>query len=215
MVCLLGWSFVLACLDGVGYPVGCWCWLFCVAGLVGVGCAVGLLWLLGWLFWVALLVCGLLGQDAVCFCLLLCLWVSAFQLPPRPRHRHGPVAWARRKTSIRHKRRHEQKVNATEAASQTDYSRQRRKREETDKVRQASNHKPTHSKHFVPPRVVLALVCFCACCLFLRGLLYRIWYAEARLAQSVERKALNLVVVGSSPTVGVVACLLVARAVAR
>ena len=28
--------------------------------------------------------------------------------------------------------------------------------------------------------------------------------AEARLAQSVERKALNLVVVGSSPTVGVV-----------
>ena len=27
-------------------------------------------------------------------------------------------------------------------------------------------------------------------------------YAEARLAQSVERKALNLVVVGSSPTVG-------------
>ena len=28
-------------------------------------------------------------------------------------------------------------------------------------------------------------------------------YASARLAQSVERKALNLVVVGSSPTVGV------------
>ena len=28
----------------------------------------------------------------------------------------------------------------------------------------------------------------------------------ARLAQSVERKALNLVVVGSSPTVGVSAC---------
>ena len=27
--------------------------------------------------------------------------------------------------------------------------------------------------------------------------------SEARLAQSVERKALNLVVVGSSPTVGV------------
>ena len=27
--------------------------------------------------------------------------------------------------------------------------------------------------------------------------------AQARLAQSVERKALNLVVVGSSPTVGV------------
>ena len=29
------------------------------------------------------------------------------------------------------------------------------------------------------------------------------WVASARLAQSVERKALNLVVVGSSPTVGV------------
>ena len=29
---------------------------------------------------------------------------------------------------------------------------------------------------------------------------------SARLAQSVERKALNLVVVGSSPTVGVVQC---------
>ena len=28
--------------------------------------------------------------------------------------------------------------------------------------------------------------------------------AQARLAQSVERKALNLVVVGSSPTVGVI-----------
>ena len=28
-------------------------------------------------------------------------------------------------------------------------------------------------------------------------------YANARLAQSAERKALNLVVVGSSPTVGV------------
>ena len=28
-------------------------------------------------------------------------------------------------------------------------------------------------------------------------------YASARLAQSVERKAVNLVVVGSSPTVGV------------
>ena len=28
-------------------------------------------------------------------------------------------------------------------------------------------------------------------------------YSEARLAQSVERKALNFVVVGSSPTVGV------------
>ena len=27
-------------------------------------------------------------------------------------------------------------------------------------------------------------------------------YVDARLAQSVERKALNLVVVGSSPTVG-------------
>ncbi|CAI5707223.1 unnamed protein product [Peronospora effusa] len=30
---------------------------------------------------------------------------------------------------------------------------------------------------------------------------------EARLAQSVERKTLNLVVVGSSPTVGVCFCL--------
>ena len=30
--------------------------------------------------------------------------------------------------------------------------------------------------------------------------------ATARLAQSAERKALNLVVVGSSPTVGVIAC---------
>ena len=29
-------------------------------------------------------------------------------------------------------------------------------------------------------------------------------FCQARLAQSVERKALNLVVVGSSPTVGVV-----------
>ena len=28
------------------------------------------------------------------------------------------------------------------------------------------------------------------------------WTSEARLAQSAERKALNLVVVGSSPTVG-------------
>ena len=28
------------------------------------------------------------------------------------------------------------------------------------------------------------------------------WFATARLAQSAERKALNLVVVGSSPTVG-------------
>ena len=33
-------------------------------------------------------------------------------------------------------------------------------------------------------------------------------FTEARLAQSVERKALNLVVVGSSPTVGVlIACV--------
>ena len=32
--------------------------------------------------------------------------------------------------------------------------------------------------------------------------------AKARLAQSVERKALNLVVVGSSPTVGVAAAQL-------
>ena len=31
--------------------------------------------------------------------------------------------------------------------------------------------------------------------------------AEARLAQPVERKALNLVVVGSSPTVGVIASM--------
>ena len=30
---------------------------------------------------------------------------------------------------------------------------------------------------------------------------------QARLAQSVERKALNLVVVGSSPTVGVLLCV--------
>ena len=29
------------------------------------------------------------------------------------------------------------------------------------------------------------------------------WVSAARLAQSAERKALNLVVVGSSPTVGV------------
>ena len=33
--------------------------------------------------------------------------------------------------------------------------------------------------------------------------------AEARLAQSAERKALNLVVVGSSPTVGVGVCFTV------
>ncbi len=33
--------------------------------------------------------------------------------------------------------------------------------------------------------------------------LVRVSCTEARLAQSVERKALNLVVVGSSPTVGV------------
>ena len=32
----------------------------------------------------------------------------------------------------------------------------------------------------------------------------RIIYTSARLAQLVERKALNLVVVGSSPTVGVI-----------
>ena len=30
---------------------------------------------------------------------------------------------------------------------------------------------------------------------------------QARLAQSVERQALNLMVVGSSPTVGVIICL--------
>ena len=36
-------------------------------------------------------------------------------------------------------------------------------------------------------------------------------YPEARLAQSVERKALNLVVVGSSPTVGVFLCSIVCR----
>ena len=35
----------------------------------------------------------------------------------------------------------------------------------------------------------------------------------ARLAQSVERKALNLVVVGSSPTVGVFFCVAVCRKV--
>ena len=35
--------------------------------------------------------------------------------------------------------------------------------------------------------------------------------AEAGLAQSVERKALNLVVVGSSPTVGVAAQLLLSQ----
>ena len=35
----------------------------------------------------------------------------------------------------------------------------------------------------------------------------RMGFATARLAQSVERKALNLVVVGSSPTVGVYALL--------
>lgn len=34
--------------------------------------------------------------------------------------------------------------------------------------------------------------------------LVRVSYTEARLAQSVERKALNLVVVGSSPTVGAI-----------
>ena len=33
----------------------------------------------------------------------------------------------------------------------------------------------------------------------------------ARLAQLVERKALNLVVVGSSPTVGIILCLVDAR----
>ena len=37
--------------------------------------------------------------------------------------------------------------------------------------------------------------------------------ATARLAQSVERKALNLVVVGSSPTVGAAALCLCFRAV--
>ena len=38
------------------------------------------------------------------------------------------------------------------------------------------------------------------------------FHAEARLAQSAERKALNLVVVGSSPTVGVLLpCVLIGR----
>ena len=38
-------------------------------------------------------------------------------------------------------------------------------------------------------------------------------YATARLAQSVERKALNLVVVGSSPTVGALYVFILARCV--
>ena len=37
--------------------------------------------------------------------------------------------------------------------------------------------------------------------------IYKIWYSVARLAQLVERKALNLVVVGSSPTVGKSFCI--------
>ena len=46
-------------------------------------------------------------------------------------------------------------------------------------------------------------------CAFLACNLTRNKALIARLAQSVERKALNLVVVGSSPTVGVFSRLLV------
>ena len=40
-------------------------------------------------------------------------------------------------------------------------------------------------------------------------------FAVARLAQSAERKALNLVVVGSGPTVGELICAGAVRAAAR
>ena len=40
-----------------------------------------------------------------------------------------------------------------------------------------------------------------------RRKIFQTFGCKARLAQSVERKALNLVVVGSSPTVGVLLCV--------
>ena len=48
------------------------------------------------------------------------------------------------------------------------------------------------------PRAITAYFCIT----YFKDVPFSFW-AAARLAQSAERKALNLVVVGSSPTVGV------------